>query len=554
MNDRPQPRDLRIFPPLFPAPPTILSMFQSPVDYVVDTTQGPPTGIVPARLRGPAQPVDLAVVCNTNTPQNLPSTTPTVDVLLGNGDGTFQTGGSYPLPQCAAGYGGPYESGGIAAADLAGTGYPDLLAVNYAYLTPAASCYLELLRNSPAQPGTLQVPATYGPWTGFADIGGAMALGRFRGAAQPLDLAVTGYYGGPYPQGNFCVYVFPGDGAGGFGGPILGTDFLTAGSDLVGIAAGDFDGDGKDDLAVLSPSSSGIIDTVSILLSNGDGTFRASPCFTVPASQPTNWLLNIAVGRFRGPDQPLDLAVGYSDGEGTAGIYMLRGDGAGGFAQVGSYQLRGAYTLMCTAPMLTADLTGDGKLDLALLAYPYYDDGGQFNLMVLAGDGQGNFEPLDKVLPFHSVYTGGTFDDRSQMGAAAADFNGDGMPDIVFGTALDSNDDSSKVTVLLNRLGPCGQVFLSHRPASPGLPRGKVTFTAALAAGKPHYSNPQYQFWVYSYTLDRWGVAQDWSGDATLVVDTTHAPAGKYKLVVLFTAAGAGGTLYWVSSPDYQLV
>src|SRR5437879_3230526 len=65
------------------------------------------------------------------------------------------------------------------------------------------------------------------------------------------------------------------------------------------IVVGDFNGDGKPDLAVSNVDSS----TVSVLLGNGDGTFQAAQNFPVGANP---WYF--AVGDFNG-DGKLDLAV-----------------------------------------------------------------------------------------------------------------------------------------------------------------------------------------------------------------------------------------------------
>src|SRR5207302_291573 len=65
------------------------------------------------------------------------------------------------------------------------------------------------------------------------------------------------------------------------------------------VAVGDFNGDGKRDLAVANLDSN----TVSVLLGNGDGTFRAAPTVVVGQSP-----FSMAVGDFNGDGKP-DLAV-----------------------------------------------------------------------------------------------------------------------------------------------------------------------------------------------------------------------------------------------------
>ena len=68
------------------------------------------------------------------------------------------------------------------------------------------------------------------------------------------------------------------------------------------MAVGDFDGDGKPDLAVANALS----DNVSVLLGNGDGSFQAAKNFGA-GSYP----VSVAVGDFNGDGKP-DLAVANS--------------------------------------------------------------------------------------------------------------------------------------------------------------------------------------------------------------------------------------------------
>ena len=85
------------------------------------------------------------------------------------------------------------------------------------------------------------------------------------------------------------------------------------------MAVGDFNGDGKQDLAVANPDS----DNVSILLGNGAGSFSAATNFGV-GTDPDS----VAVGDFNG-DGKQDLAVANSD---SNNVSILLGDGAGSFS------------------------------------------------------------------------------------------------------------------------------------------------------------------------------------------------------------------------------
>src|SRR2546428_274907 len=100
-------------------------------------------------------------------------------------------------------------------------------------------------------------------------------------------------------------------------------DFLVAPSYAVGtapraVAVGDFNGDGKNDLAVANDISN----NVSILLNNGGGTF------TGPVNYPANSPFSVSVGDFN-RDGKKDLVVANS---GAANVSILLGKGDGTFA------------------------------------------------------------------------------------------------------------------------------------------------------------------------------------------------------------------------------
>jgi hypothetical protein len=198
----------------------------------------------------------------------------------------------------------------------------------------------------------------------------------------------------------------------------------TAGTGPDAVVGGDFNGDGKLDIAIANQSSS----TVSVLLGNGDGTFQAAK-----NSATGNGPTSLAVGDFNG-DGKLDLVTANN-----ADLSVLLGKGDGTFQAATSITLG-------TNPQSVAvgDFNGDGKLDLGVTSNVYYPGpvsyfggtypgswGGQAN--VLLGNGAGGFgTPSTTTLP--SGFHGGT---------ALADFNGDGKLD--FATA---NLDYSQVEVL----------------------------------------------------------------------------------------------------------
>src|SRR5207237_1519142 len=85
----------------------------------------------------------------------------------------------------------------------------------------------------------------------------------------------------------------------------------------VSVAVGDFNGDGRPDLAVANALSS----NVSVLLGDGDGTFQAALNFDTGGGGP----VSVTVGDFNG-DGHLDLAVA-NPGSNTVSVLLGNGDG-----------------------------------------------------------------------------------------------------------------------------------------------------------------------------------------------------------------------------------
>jgi hypothetical protein len=358
------------------------------------------------------------------------------DVLLGNGDGTFQ------LPK-------PYAGGGATVGDFNNDGRLDLV-------TSYPSLSVSLGNGN----GTFQ-PDKVAIGNGATFVG----VGDFNGDGR-LDLATESTHG---------PTVLLGKGDGTFQQPAR--SYATSPNDLV---SGDFNGDGRTDVVTMTVNSPGI----SVLLGNDDGTFQDRMLESTGSV-----LGSLVPGDFNG-DGRLDLAGALQNGFG-----VLLGDGDGTFQQPMQYPIgsgpvlandfngdgkldlvvvgngqhdlgNGGYTTFGTVGVLlgngdgtfqqaiqtvlpngagqavAADFNGDGQTDLAVLT----GDTSVFNadstiqvyggLAILLGNGDGTFRQAIQILI-----------EPSSSLIVAGDFNGDGRADL----AVANTNGNSTVEVLLSK-------------------------------------------------------------------------------------------------------
>jgi hypothetical protein len=211
-----------------------------------------------------------------------------------------------------------------------------------------------------------------------------------------LDVAVA--------TDSATVAVLLGNGAGGFG-PAAGSPFATRGVRPAAVTVGDFNGDGRSDVAVTQRTSG----DVAILLGNGAGGLVTAPGspVTTKGSQPTA----AAVGDFN-RDGRADLAVSHVI---SGDVAVLLGNGTGGFSSApGSPYTTGGLR---PGAVMAGDFKRDGRLDVAVVNVTSGD------VSVMRGNGRGRLRRAAG-----SPRPVGTFGPRA---AVAANLNKGNSPDIL---------------------------------------------------------------------------------------------------------------------------
>jgi len=324
-----------------------------------------------------------------------------ISVLLGNGDGTFT-----PVPS-------PTDDvvGAVTVGDFNGDGIPDLV------VAPA-------LDEGPSEvllgkgDGTFTVGS-------FGNVNGGVAsdsivAADFNGDGK-LDLveACTALDDQPC---NILLFLF-GNGDGTFmqslGPPLTFYGFQS-------MAVGDFNGDGKPDLAVTNSGANG----VNVFLNDGGGLSAVS---AIPAT--SNSPSSIAAADFNG-DGKLDLAVANS---GSNNVTILLGNGDGTFTSAAS-----PATGMAPNSLTVGDFNGDGVPDLAVA------NAGSSNVTILLGNGDGTF-----------TAAAGPAMDNGSTSVVSADFNGDGKEDLVVANSGDSSatallSETALTIATVNNISPVG--------------------------------------------------------------------------------------------------
>jgi len=268
------------------------------------------------------------------------------------------------------------------------------------------------------------------PRTTWLNAGGnfvtGFAVGDFRGDGKQDVAALVDVPG--QNSDSSAVYLYLGNGDGTFQPP---EQLPVSSLGPVAILAGDFNGDGELDLAVLSVYLHNHVGRVSVLLGDGKGGFGHPIVFPLYGLYP-KYPVAMALGDFD-DDQTSDLALAYADATSNKSsfVQILLGNGDGTFR-------RGVRASAGPNPVsvASADFNGDGIPDLVVANSPCYTACRYpSSVSVLLGNGNGTFQPPARF-PVHG---------QTSLQLTVADFNGDGKPDVAT-----VNVNSQSVSVLLN--------------------------------------------------------------------------------------------------------
>jgi hypothetical protein len=472
---------------------------------VVTYDVGAPTAwaVAAADLNGDGQP-DLVV-----------TTSDSVGVLLGNGDGTFRPMVSYSLVGGGA---------GVAVADVNADGKPDIL-VATAFASPNGDGAAQVLLGN--GDGTFQPAVSYdsgGPFTY------SIAVGDFNGDGK-LDLVVADC---SPDTGTSCGLfgILLGNGDGTFK-PV--TTYNSGGVGAWSLTVADVNGDKQADIVIANlcaDSSCTGNGVVAVFLGNGDGTFKAPETYNSGGRT-----LVPVVADVNGDGKP-DIVV--ANGNGKTGVAVLLGNGDGTFQTAVTYDVGDNAVWSLTV----RDINGDGKPDVVLSDYVVPNGGGfgKGHVSVLLGNGDGTFRP---VLTYDSGGVG-------SLGIAVADLNGDGLPDVLVADCAPIGGScgvqNGLVGVLLNNTGignPTTTMLVSS--LDPSFVGQAVTFTATVSStsGTP----PNGETVTFKNGSAVLGTAPLSGGAASLI--TSSFAAGIYTM----TASYAGDANFAAStSPGLRQV
>ncbi len=362
-----------------------------------------PSSITFADFNGDGKP-DMAVADANNC---------NIAIFLNNGDGTFTETANYNPHVYYSGQG--YQ---VVAADVNDDHKMDLV------VSVSDTTFSVLIGNGD---GTFQTAVPYSNGTGSGSAG-PMVVADINGDGK---LDVISNTSNTSLNGSFYVNLGNGDGT--FQSAIPTPSLCTAGggAGALYLAVADLNSDGKPD--IVGACHPGLhASTISVLLGNGDGSFGSPTPFAAGALP-----LWITVGDFNEDGKP-DLAVVNNS---SAQVSILLGNGNGTFQSPQSFSIfpnggsgwGSPYYFAAPVSIVAADFNGDGHVDILVGDYDAYQapyNGGSYNIGVqlFLGGGDGTFQAVQNYLA-----------GRNASFLAVADLNGDGLPDVGVVDPLDAS-------------------------------------------------------------------------------------------------------------------
>jgi uncharacterized protein (TIGR03437 family) len=456
--------------------------------------------------------------------------------VLGNGDGTFQPPIHMPVNATR-------HFSSMAVGDFNNDGKVDVAVIGATVGTPYGTPFLQTYLGK--GDGTFSAPVS-SPSSGV--IGGVPLVGDVNHDGN-LDLIGDGVVALGIGDGTFqqtitasaCLNPAVYDLA--IGSPPYawgGGDFTVA----------DFKGDGNLDFSLLETELSdeggfGYLVSVGaiVCLGNGEGAFAVGPViysgqgFVTWGAPGTS--IELTTGDFNGDGKADVLEFSQSVSPGSLGYSTILGNGNGTFQNPlasASVQFAALSQQYLPKPVV-ADMNGDGKSDLIQIA-------GSLGVLVLLSNGDGTYDQAAAISPGQGI-----------VAAAVADFNNDGLPDIVSTTAnvtsvsinttlrVDSVVNAaslaakqpvapgSLVTIFGAGIGPATGVARSGGSLPDSMAGVSVTFNgipAPLAFVSARQINPQ--------------VPWDISGEANVVIDVNGAPTAAFRVETAPIAPGVFDT------------
>jgi hypothetical protein len=501
--------------------------FQPPITNPIPNTGGIIAGSVAGHFDGAQSPLDL-VVLDLGVPDS-GTITGSVDLQRGNGDGTFQA--AIPLD-----FGGILPNG-VVAGNFTHSGNLDLVVTAFDATTFVPR--LELLRGNGN--GTFQPPVQI-PDPHEATI---EAVADLNGDGN-LDLVLGN---SAFPN-NLTVLLGNGDGT--FQSPL---DFSTGSrfGPPREVAVGHLRGaDAPLDLVTANGDNPG---TVSVLLGNGDGTFR--PAVKIPIAPDAN-PQSVVLADFNG-DGNLDIVTTnqFDLSQHASGIDVLFGNGDGTFQAPRFLRTDGLVTVL-----IAGDLNGDGLPDLITIGAP--------QPLALLNQGDGTFAApaatattlsadvgpsvVGQAVNLTATVSGGagvptgtvTFlDGTTVLGTAALDGTGTATLAVSFAaagdhalTAVYSGQGASLASasdVLTETVNPAGAAVALAASVDSGVSGEPVTFTVTASPVAPGAGTPTGTVTLFDGDTVLGTAQLDENGQA---VFTFALDAGDHRLTVSYGGDG----------------